>query len=224
VVYKGEYYAGKRHGRGILTLKDGSIYEGNFYQGKKQGFGKILWPSGNYYEGDFSDGVKSGHGIMHWVTRNEKYDGEWKLDKPEGLGTHVWLEQKKEHQILRNRYQGEFLNGLRHGFGTFFYANGARYEGEWFENMKHGYACFITEHEQTSYHLFERNKSIKDIDVKNDLLTILIHQDKVDKGMIQNSPGDEKSRTIEVGGHASKRAPSKNQIKEASLLVPKIEL
>lgn len=76
VIYKGEYYAGKRHGRGVLTLKDGSIYEGNFYQGKKQGFGKILWPSGNYYEGDFSDGVKSGHGIMHWVTRNEKYDGE----------------------------------------------------------------------------------------------------------------------------------------------------
>lgn len=35
-------------------------------------------------------------------------------------------------------YDGEFRKGLRHGYGTFIYANGARYEGEWFDNMKSG--------------------------------------------------------------------------------------
>jgi antitoxin component YwqK of YwqJK toxin-antitoxin module len=35
-------------------------------------------------------------------------------------------------------YDGEFVNGLRHGFGMFFYASGAKYEGRWKNNMKHG--------------------------------------------------------------------------------------
>lgn len=35
-------------------------------------------------------------------------------------------------------YDGDFVNGLRHGFGTFYYANGAKYEGGWKDNMKHG--------------------------------------------------------------------------------------
>ena len=35
-------------------------------------------------------------------------------------------------------YDGEFVKGLRHGYGTFYYANGARYEGEWRDNMKSG--------------------------------------------------------------------------------------
>ena len=35
-------------------------------------------------------------------------------------------------------FEGEFVNGLRHGFGTFYYANGAKYEGGWKNNMKHG--------------------------------------------------------------------------------------
>ena len=39
---------------------------------------------------------------------------------------------------MRNMYDGEFSKGLRHGYGTFYYANGARYEGEWQQNLKSG--------------------------------------------------------------------------------------
>ena len=35
-------------------------------------------------------------------------------------------------------YDGELINGLRHGRGIFYYANGAKYEGFWKDNMKHG--------------------------------------------------------------------------------------
>jgi len=39
---------------------------------------------------------------------------------------------------LRNTYDGELYQGMRHGFGVFHYANGARYEGEWKFNVKSG--------------------------------------------------------------------------------------
>ena len=49
---------------------------------------------------------------------------------------------------MRNMYDGEFCQGLRHGYGTFYYANGARYEGEWQNNLKCGKvtdSCLISE-------------------------------------------------------------------------------
>lgn len=44
---------------------------------------------------------------------------------------------------LRNTYDGELYQGMRHGFGLFHYANGARYEGEWKYNVKSGKVCFL---------------------------------------------------------------------------------
>lgn len=57
-----------------------------------------------------------------------------------GQGQHVWFLHRVtgSQYALRNLYDGQFLNGLRHGLGIYFYANGARYEGEWKNNMKDG--------------------------------------------------------------------------------------
>ena len=57
-----------------------------------------------------------------------------------GVGKHYWLLRRVHgsQYPLRNMFEGEFVNGLRHGFGTFYYANGAKYEGGWKNNMKHG--------------------------------------------------------------------------------------
>ena len=42
------------------------------------------------------------------------------------------------------KYQTEVYNsGKREGFGVFSYASGARYEGEWKDNAKHGYGKFF---------------------------------------------------------------------------------
>jgi len=46
------------------------------------------------------------------------------------------MENKGEGKYLRNRYQGEWVNGQRHGCGVFYFANGARYDGEWKNNLK----------------------------------------------------------------------------------------
>jgi hypothetical protein len=59
------------------------------------------------------------------------------------------LEKKKagNHAILDysngERYRGEIYDGMRHGFGTYYYLNGERYEGIWYKNMKHGRGTFF---------------------------------------------------------------------------------
>lgn len=37
-----------------------------------------------------------------------------------------------------NRYEGEYLNGLKHGKGVFFFANGKIFKGRWKNGHKHG--------------------------------------------------------------------------------------
>lgn len=56
--------------------------------------------------------------------------------RQEGQGTHIWiLRQVEESQcFLSNQYTGSFVQGLRHGLGTFNHASGAIYEGEWRNN------------------------------------------------------------------------------------------
>ena len=62
-----------------------------------------------------------------------------------GYGEHTWfLRRIKGSQYpLRNRYVGGWVNGLRHGRGIFYYANGAKYDGQWVNNMKHGEGMFV---------------------------------------------------------------------------------
>lgn len=43
---------------------------------------------------------------------------------------------------MRNRYEGSWMNGERHGYGTFYYADGSKYEGEWKKNKKEGFGIF----------------------------------------------------------------------------------
>ncbi|CAD8063264.1 unnamed protein product [Paramecium sonneborni] len=54
---------------------------------------------------------------------------------------HLSIKPEKVIEVYGNgsKYEGEKLNGLRHGNGTFFYQdNGGVYEGQWFENKMHG--------------------------------------------------------------------------------------
>ena len=37
-----------------------------------------------------------------------------------------------------NRYEGQYLNGKRHGKGSYYFANGDKYIGDWVEDKKHG--------------------------------------------------------------------------------------
>lgn len=153
--YEGEWKNGLRHGRGVLTYEveeEGKFvgYEGSWESGEKCGQGKYLYPSGNSYEGEWMHNKRNGKGTMYWHKigsrpTNEKYVGQWKNDLQCGFGTHIWLDEKTENKVLRNRYVGYWKDGVREGHGIFFYANGGMYIGQWKNNMKDGWGKFIYE-------------------------------------------------------------------------------
>lgn len=101
---------------------------------------------------------------MNWVSIREKYYGGWEDNRQNGLGVHIWIEPKGEGKYLRNRYDGEWDLGQRHGYGTFYYANGARYEGTWNRNSKEGYALFMDETGKERFAVFKDDKILKEFD------------------------------------------------------------
>ncbi|CAK4085668.1 unnamed protein product [Aphanomyces euteiches] len=141
--YDGEWVDGKQHGVGRMVYDDanGIEYDGEWKAALRDGQGTMKYGSGNVYQGQWIAGVKCGHGVMHWFDKMEQYDGDWLDDKQHGNGVHVWKAQDKRG----NRYEGEFANGVRDGFGVFYYANGARYEGHWENNVKNGPGLFFFE-------------------------------------------------------------------------------
>jgi hypothetical protein len=52
---------------------------------------------------------------------------------------------------LRNYYEGNFLDGRRHGHGTFYYSSGTKYIGEWKSDQKHGKVDSLDEIPQSSF-------------------------------------------------------------------------
>ena len=76
------------------------------------------------------------------------------------MGEHNWYLARVDmtQYALRNTYFGMFVNGKRHGQGTFLYANGAKYEGTWSNNLKHGWGKFTFKDGEVYEGYFEEDK------------------------------------------------------------------
>lgn len=166
--YDGSWERGKRHGNGKLTYDIGrsSYYEGEWFNGCRHGQGKMFYPSGNTYQGEWKNDMKHGHGAMYWLDLNEYYIGSWMNDLQDGQGEHTWKEEPPEmmariQKQMCNRYIGGFKEGMRHGKGIFYYANGAKYQGEWEKNQKHGRGLFIFEDGSIYSGPFDRDRMVE---------------------------------------------------------------
>ena len=51
---------------------------------------------------------------------------------------------------FNEKYTGEVVNGIRHGYGMYYYRNGDVYEGQWKNGFRHGVGKFI-EHDGSFY-------------------------------------------------------------------------
>ncbi len=63
--YNGEWSKdGKREGKGLLVLSDGSKYSGEFLNGFYSGHGVLELSNGSHYEGGFELGKFHGYGVF----------------------------------------------------------------------------------------------------------------------------------------------------------------
>jgi hypothetical protein len=108
---------------GKLCYEDGLCEEGTFdSDGSLTGQGKRTWANGDFEEGFFKSGdlIEGKARITHEdgdVSEGNKKNGEW-------------IEET-------DKYEGELLNGMRHGKGKLM-MSGCCYEGDFSNNMMHG--------------------------------------------------------------------------------------
>ena len=99
------------------ALKTGCI-KGNCVNGK----GTFIWPNGDKYNGNWKNQKPHGLGTFIWVN-GTKYIGDWEFGIQNGQGTVTWTNGDK--------YIGGRKNGEADGQGTFIFANGITQSGEW---------------------------------------------------------------------------------------------
>jgi hypothetical protein len=132
-----------QNGPGVFAYPDGSKYEGNFRNGKFDGDGTFYFANGDKYTGQFKENYPDGHGTRLVKQTGTEETGEWRQgefvgnnlaqggktgcvsgDCSNGYGTYIYQEGAA-------KYEGSFQNGMPHGRGTCYYANGDQYAGEW---------------------------------------------------------------------------------------------
>jgi hypothetical protein len=80
------------------------------------------------------------------------YNGNYKDDKKSGKGKLVWKDGSK--------YEGDFENGLRNGFGVYTYSkedDRDYYEGHWKDDKKSGKGKFVWKNGTKQEGIFENN-------------------------------------------------------------------
>lgn len=161
IIYEGEWKNNKKTGFGKLIVKN-MTYEGYFINDIKSRKGKLIWnDTMNLYEGEFMNNKIQGNGYFIWNDAYEKFIGQWKENIQNGLGIHIWYDEKYDMKYLRNRYIGEFADGMRSGYGVFFYTNGSKYEGQWRNNKKHGFGVYTFQDGSRFEGFFENDKMIE---------------------------------------------------------------
>ncbi len=134
--YRGEFREGQYHGDGRLEYLDqDAVYKGDWFLGKRQGRGimwerSLSWSTGfHYYDvyiGNWRNDLRHGFGTQAFNV----------LDWREDRNTENWLIRNTEN------YTGDFVNGVFSGEGTYRWADGTKYTGGWAANKKHGRGYF----------------------------------------------------------------------------------
>lgn len=125
-VYDGAFRDGKRHGKGYMLYADGDSYFGSWEDDKKCGHG--ITPC---FDGQFLDNMR--HGFGYYISKFESYRGEWKNDKRCGVGAAV-----DRTNTIVVKYEGEFKDDLYNGHGILYSAGHKEYDGEFLNGMRHG--------------------------------------------------------------------------------------
>jgi hypothetical protein len=162
-VYIGNFLDGQFHRKGIQYIQEKKNYIGNWKFGSRHGHGKSfdengslvfdgLWKKNKPYFGNFYssfDGSLLFHGLFHQFCGSFSYydnslqmilSGNWRYGHLHGPG--------KLFQQGTLIYDGNFVNGRKHGNGCIYHCTGELYyEGEWIHDKRNGYGTEYLEWE-----------------------------------------------------------------------------
>jgi hypothetical protein len=149
----GSFVDGILEGQGSYFNKGlGHMYEGAFQNGLRHGFGVLyrISMSENSVPSLRQDTVEPQESPRAVVAtcpdsgRPVLYTGMWEHGKPQGQGILSFEIQDDESANVKisARYEGELLDGLPHGTGECFFANGAYFVGQWRRGLRNGFGTF----------------------------------------------------------------------------------
>ena len=125
-------------GFGVLYTQ-GKKYEGNFFRGKLIGLGRYINEEGTCFEGIFEDNKLVSKATIITINKNNKrveYFGDVTDFKKNGKGEEICEDEYK--------YQGDFSNDLKHGYGILeFFENNETYEGQFDKGEITGTGIYI---------------------------------------------------------------------------------
>jgi hypothetical protein len=89
--YRGEFKAGRKHGKGVKSWFMGERYEGDFVEDRREGTGMYVWGrfsgwSGQRYTGGYLNDQRHGYGVYEWPN-GDRYAGPWVNDRFIGVPT-----------------------------------------------------------------------------------------------------------------------------------------
>ena len=156
-VYIGEWNAeGRRHGKGMQIMADGSKFEGWWKEDKADGLGRLITTVGDVYVGMWKNSMANGFGSL-FIQDGTSYEGHWKDDRQDGQGLEIWpdgttfqgayIQGKKNGQGRYeyengNVYEGSFEDDAICGYGVYRWVDGRSYAGQWKDSMLHGFGEF----------------------------------------------------------------------------------
>jgi hypothetical protein len=99
-----------------------------------------VFPNGDTYIGTWKDKWIEGYGVYNFTKLNLQYRGQFKKSKQHGTG--VLLRRPTGPQKEEEIYDGEWMNGEKHGLGKYYYFKDTFYDGDWYKNKKEGHGTF----------------------------------------------------------------------------------
>ena len=145
-----------------ISPKSNYIFIGHKFNGKKESYGLEIYSDINArYFGGFKNGRKSGfcRFSIYNIEKTYYYFGEVLDNKISGFGYFENCKNSTKYEgewknSLRNGYgieyyddgsfyKGEFINGTKFGIGVYIWVDKTSYEGEWLNNFIHGYGKYV---------------------------------------------------------------------------------
>jgi len=161
--YVGNFNFGQFYGKGVYyDNSNGTIIEANFKDNQPTNPMRILSTSEGYeYYGDIVNSVKDGKGIFKYPKQSGNapsiYEGDFKNDKFHGKGKLNWndggvyegdffegeITGKGDYSDHECHYEGEMLNGKKHGTGKILYKiSQESYQGSFKHDKKEGHGVY----------------------------------------------------------------------------------